>query len=98
MPLDTQRRTELIDRFAQRIVETGMTAPAILFLESFKPVSFLGAQLFWFSEPFLNLVINPTDLHDFTVLIQDEAGTEALLERLESFQQNNSSSNMPHRT
>ena len=98
MPLDVQRRQELIDRFAQRVAQMGMTAPAILFLESYKPVSFLGAQFLWFSEPFLSILINPTDLHDFTVLIQDEAGTEALLERLESLQPNNPSSNVQRRT
>ena len=98
MPIDSQRRTELIDQFARRVTHIGMTAPAILFLESFKPIAFLGAQLLWFSEPFLNLVINPTDLHDFIELIQDEANTEALLARLESSQQPNSSSNAQHRT
>ncbi len=98
MTLDAQRREDLIDRFARRVVQMGMTAPAILFLEAYKPLSFLGAQLLWFSGPFLNLLIDPTDLHDFTVLVQDEAGTEALIERLESFHRDNSSSNLQHRT
>ena len=98
MTLPAQRREELLDRFAQRVVQMGMTAPAILFLEAYKPLSFLGAQLLWFSEPFLNLLIRPADLHDFTVLIQDEAGTEALIERLESLPRNPSSSNVQHRT
>ncbi len=98
MTLSAQRREDLIDHFAQRVVQMGMTAPAILFLETYKPISFLGAQLLLFSEPFLNWLIHPTDLRDFTVLIQDEAGTEALIERLESFHRNNSSSNLQHRT
>ncbi len=98
MTLDAHRREDLIERFAQRVVQMGMTAPTILFLETYKPLSFLGAQLLWFSGPFLNLLINPTDLHDFTELVQDEAGTEALIERLESFQRDSSSSNVQHRT
>ena len=98
MTLDAQRREELVERFARRVVQMGMTAPAILFLEAYKPLSFLGAQLLWVSGPFLNLIVQPTDLHDFTVLVQDDAGTEALIERLESFQKNNSSSNLQHRT
>ncbi len=98
MTLSAQRREELIDHFAQRVAQGGMTAPAILFLEAYKPLSFLGAQLLWFSEPFLNVLIRPADLHDFTMLIQDEAGTEALIERLESLHRTNSSSNLQHRT
>ena len=98
MTLDAQRRQELIERFARRVAQMGMTAPAILFLEAYKPLSFLGAQLLWVSGPFLNLLIDPTDLHDFTVLVQDDAGTEALIARLESIQNNSASSNLQHRT
>ncbi len=98
MILDTQRREELIDRFARRVVQMGMTAPAILFLETYKPLSFIGAQLLWVAGPFLNLLIDPKDLREFTMLVEEDAGTEALIERLESFQHDSSSSYGQHRT
>jgi len=98
MPLDAQRRQELTDRFARRVVELGMTAPAILFLEAYKPLSFLGAQLLWMTGPFLNGVFNSADLRDFTLLIEDAAGVEALIARLESFRQDEPVSCSPHRT
>lgn len=97
MPLDAQRRQELTDRFARRVVELGMTAPAILFLEAYKPLSFLGAQLLWMTGPFLNVVFNSVDLHDFTLLIEDDAGVEALIARLESFQKDEPLTHWQHR-
>src|SRR5512132_3766301 len=97
MTLDAERREELIERFARRVMQMGMTAPAILFLEAYKPLSFLGAQLLWVSGPFLNLLIDPKDLHDFTMIVEDDAGTDALIERLESFQHDHPSSNLQHR-
>ena len=85
-----QRHDELLDRLARRIAEHGMTAPAILFLEAYKPLSFLGAQLLWATQPFLSTILNSDDLRDLASVIQDDAGTEALIARLESFNDHNS--------
>lgn len=90
MTLEAQRRENLINRLARRIADAGMTAPAILFLEAYKPLSFLGAQLLWFAQPFLTPAFDPVDFADFALLVQDDAGTEALIVRLESFQANDS--------
>ena len=84
MTLDTQRREQLLNSVTQRIEEMGLTAPAILFLETYKPVAFLGAQLLWVAEPFLSLGFNAADLHDLTRLIEDRTGIEELIRRLES--------------
>jgi hypothetical protein len=84
MVLDAQRREELLDRVSRKIVDLRLTAPAILFLEAYKPLAFLGAQVLWVAQPFLNLFIAPADLHDFALLIQDDDGAEALIARLEA--------------
>lgn len=84
MTLDTPRRQQLIDRFARRIGALGMTAPAILFLEMHKPLAFLGAQLLWAAQPFLSVGLDDADLRDFAAIIEDRAGIEELIDRLES--------------
>lgn len=78
------QRDELLERLARRIVERGLTAPAILFLEAYKPLAFLGTQLFWTIQPFLGIVLNADDVRDLALLMQDDTSTEALLARLES--------------
>jgi hypothetical protein len=78
------QRDELLERLAHRIGELGLTAPAILFLEAYKPLAFLGAQLLWVTQPFLSIMFQPNDLHDLASLMQDDAGTDALIARLES--------------
>ncbi len=84
MALDTPRRQQLIDRFVRRIDGLGLTAPAILFLEMHKPLAFMGAQLLWAAQPFLNLGFSNADLSDFTAIIEERAGVEELIRRLES--------------
>ena len=56
MALDAPRREQLLNDLTRRIEKMGMTAPAILFLETYKPLAFLGAQLLWFAQPFLSSV------------------------------------------
>ena len=59
--MDAQRREQLLDDLTRRIEKMGMTAPAILFLETYKPLAFLGAQLLWFAQPFLSLGFKEAD-------------------------------------
>jgi hypothetical protein len=86
MAMDEQRREQLLDDLTRRIEKMGMTAPAILFLETYKPLAFLGAQLLWFAQPFLSLGFKEADLRDLALLIEDRAGVEELLDRLEALQ------------
>ena len=84
MALDATRRQEIIDRTARRIAGLGMTAPAVLFLEMNKPLAFLGAQLLFAAQPFLSVTFGEADLRDFAEIIEDRAGVEQLIARLES--------------
>jgi hypothetical protein len=86
MAMDAQRREQLLDDLTRRIEKMGMTAPAILFLETYKPLAFLGAQLLWFAQPFLSLGFKEANLRDLALLIEDRAGVEELLDRLEALQ------------
>jgi len=84
--LDAHRREQLLNDVAQRIEQLGMTAPAILFLETYKPLAFLGAQVLWFAQPFLSFGFNDTDLRDLTEIVEERAGVEELIIRLEALQ------------
>jgi hypothetical protein len=84
MAVDARRREQLLNDLARRIEHAGMTAPAILFLETYKPLAFLGAQFLWFAQPFLTLGFNETDLRDLTLIVEDRTGIEELIARLET--------------
>jgi hypothetical protein len=84
--MDAQRREQLLNDLAHRIERAGMTAPAILFLETYQPLAFLGAQLLWFAQPFLTLGLNENDVRDLTLLLEERAGVADLIARLETLQ------------
>lgn len=45
------RQRELMERLADRIVRLRMSAPAILFLESVRPLNYVGSQVMVFFAP-----------------------------------------------
>ncbi len=83
MTLDPQRRDQLIGDLARRAAQAHLAAPAILFLEMFKPLAFLGAQVLWATQPFLSLWCDQADVRTLARLFEDPASVDQLIERIE---------------
>jgi hypothetical protein len=75
----TEGSHELIERVARRIEQRGLVAPAVLFLETMKPLSFLGGQMLYLAEPILG-----QSAADYACLLEDAGSVDRLLARLES--------------
>ena len=57
--LTKEKEIEVIDKITNLIVKNGMSSPAILFLETFKSLSWIGGNYaLMFVEPFLPCYIN----------------------------------------
>jgi len=74
---------ELLERVAARIVELRLEVPAILTLESLKPVSVLTGQAMLFFEPFVAALLRLPDYRRFAALIERRDALEALLAAIE---------------
>lgn len=82
----TDEHHEIMDRFAQRIVDWRMTAPAILFLESSKPLSFLGNQALVFFQPMVQSIFNFKTYDEVTEILEDRDNVEYLISRIEELE------------
>jgi hypothetical protein len=83
-PPESQR--EVMDRFAAKVVEWRMSAPAILFLESVKPLSFLGNQALIFFQPIVQSLFNFRTYDEFIEILEDRQNLEYLLVRIEELE------------
>lgn len=82
-----EKREEIIKVLAREIVARRLTAPAIFFLETVKPLSFVGSQAMIFMQPIIQAVFPFRSYNEFSVMMEDRKNVEALLcemERLES--------------
>lgn len=79
-----EREDALMTKLAAKVVEWKMTVPAILFLESVKPLNFIGAQALIFFEPFVQTIFNFKDYDTFRIMMERRENVERLLQRIES--------------
>jgi len=84
----TQKQQELVDRVADKIVKYRMTVPALLFLESVRPLNFIGSQAMLMFQPFLGVLFNHHDLEIFRQFLEKRENMEVLMRAIEEKEAN----------
>ena len=74
-----EEESAVLDKLARKVVEKGMTVPAILFLESVKPLNFIGSQAMVFFEPIVQTVFNIKDYDTLRQALEKRQTIEILL-------------------
>jgi hypothetical protein len=69
----------LLEKIARRIADRDMAVPALLFLESLGPLSFLGSQVVHGLKPFLDLVMDATEVERLATLLERRDGIDQLI-------------------
>jgi len=75
---------ELLDAVAARVVNMRLAVPAVFFLESTKPLSFIGSQALVFLEPFVQAFLSTEAYSRFARLMEDRQNVEGLIRRIEA--------------
>jgi len=75
--------SDFMRSIAREIVQRQLTVPAIIFLESIKPLSFLGNQLLIFANPVVSLVVRTGNYYKFVRMIEDRENVEKLTVAIE---------------
>tara|TARA_Y100000994_G_scaffold120618_1_gene99150 strand:+ start:306 stop:566 length:261 start_codon:yes stop_codon:yes gene_type:complete len=81
---------KLIIEFAEKIVQRGLSVPAIFLLESTKYISFIAGQTLIFFGPILTIFVKDKKYYDFVNLIEKKENIEMLIDQIEK---NNASLN-----
>ncbi len=84
--LSDEERDAILERIAQGIVRRGMAAPAVLFLELNKPLSFVASQSLIVLTPFLAPFVGIENVHRYSRLLEKRENVELLIERIEQLE------------
>lgn len=76
----------LLASVAGRVVRMGLAVPAVFFLESTKPLSFVGSQALVFLEPFVKAFLNLASYDRFTAMMEDRRNVERLIRKIEELE------------
>lgn len=83
--LSSERAAYLIEKLAQWIVSHRLETPAIMFLESMKPLSFIGSQMWlMYGVPMLGVAIDEHLTSEFGLLFENRENVEALIRKVET--------------
>jgi len=81
--INQERKTEIIHKIAQKVVDLKLTTIAIVMLESSKPLSFVGSQLMVFFQPIFTSVFPLIQYDEFAALLEDRKNVEILIQEIE---------------
>lgn len=78
---------KIIEEIARKIVDRGLEAPVIFFLEMNKPISRLMGQSVLLTVPFLAPFLGLDRIEKYATLLQEREKVERLIERIEELSQ-----------
>ena len=81
VPADEHR---VMDAVAARVIKWKMTVPAIIFLESVRPLNYIGSQTLVFFEPMIQTLFNFKDYNTFQRAMERRENIEILLQKIEA--------------
>ncbi len=74
----------LLARLAEAVVCRGMGTPALLALQSVRPLNTLGSQAMTFLRPFLSTIFKGDDYDRMTAILERREGIGGLIEAVEA--------------
>jgi len=80
----TDVEAAVVGRLADEVVRRGMTAPALLALESFRPLNAIGANAMHALTPFVSVVTDPAAFTTLAALLERRGSVEAICQVIEA--------------
>ena len=74
----------LLDRLARAVVDRGMATPAVLLLNSIRPLNSMGSQAMVFFRPFLASLFRPGDYDRATKILERRESLDVLAAAIEA--------------
>ncbi len=75
----------VLEKVARKVVDRRMAVPAIVFLESVKPLNFIGSQALVFFEPIVQTLFNLKDYDTFRQALEKRESIEILILKIEEY-------------
>lgn len=79
----TDEEKALIERLASLVVQRGLTTPAVMALESARPLSFIGSQVLAFFGPILSVAFSDQDKDRLIHLLERRHSLDLMIDTLQ---------------
>lgn len=83
--ISEERKKEVMGKLAEGIVNRRLTAPAIMFLESIKPLNYISSQVMIFFEPVILSIFSISQYREIAVILEERGAIERIIEMIEEY-------------
>jgi len=83
-----QNEKLILTRFAQRIIDHGISVPVIFFLEMTKYLTFMGSQMLVFFGPIITSFVKSDSYYKLAEMLEDRNNIEYLIKEIEKIEGN----------
>ncbi len=77
---------DLLVSLADKVVSRGLSVPTIFFLESSKPLSYIGSQAMVFFGPFVRILFESPNYYRYSEMLEERENVELLLQMIEALE------------
>ena len=74
----------VVEKVCNEIVKRHVTLPAIVMLETFRPLNYLGSQVMHFFHPIISSILTIDGYSDFTTLLEKRESVDYIINKLKS--------------
>jgi hypothetical protein len=79
----SEEETALLNKVADVVVRKRLTAPAVMFLESVRPLNFLSSQVMVFFQPIVSLVVSTKEIELLARILERRSSIPLFIELIE---------------
>ena len=81
-----EKQIQVVDRVCREVVKRQLAMPAILLLETFRPLNYIGSQVMHFFQPIISSVLSIDGYTDFTELLEQRGSVDYICERIKGIE------------
>ena len=82
----TEKQKDVVDKVCREISRRHLSTPALIFLESFRPLNYIGSQVMHFFHPFISAITKASDYRLFSQFLESRSSIDYLYNRIEYFE------------
>ena len=93
----TEKQKHIVDKVCHEVVKRHLAMPAVLLLETLRPLNYIGSQVMHFFQPIISSVLPVDGYSDFTELLEQRGSVDYFCERIRDIEEERQKSSIVDR-
>jgi len=83
--ISKEEAQEIMDKIAKFLARRRLGSASIMFIESLRPLHFIGSQLLYMLSPFAELIFEPNEYQKLACALKDEKNVAYILDQIDNY-------------